>query len=254
MNVLLIEDEEPASTRLKKLLNTVDPTLEILTVLVSVKSAIEWLNTNPPPDLIIMDIQLSDGVSFDIFNEVEIKCPVIFTTAYDQYALQAFKVNSVDYLLKPVKAEELKNALDKYQKLFKEKKSPEIDYATLLSALSKGKDEFQKRIVIRYGEIIKTVEIADIAYFYTESKINFLFTFKNQRFSVDHNLDELEHILNPKEFFRINRQFIINIKAIDKMVTVSKSRVKLSLNPPCEIETIVSTERSSYFKEWLTGQ
>jgi DNA-binding LytR/AlgR family response regulator len=254
MNVLLIEDEEPASTRLKKLLNTVDPTLEVLTVLVSVKSAIDWLSTNPPPDLIIMDIQLSDGVSFDIFNEVEIKCPVIFTTAYDQYALQAFKVNSVDYLLKPVKAEELKNALDKYQKLFKEKKSPEIDYATLLSALSKGKDEFQKRIVIRYGEIIKTVEIADIAYFYTESKINFLFTFKNQRFSVDHNLDELEHILNPKEFFRINRQFIINIKAIDKMVTVSKSRVKLSLNPPCEIETIVSTERSSYFKEWLTGQ
>jgi DNA-binding LytR/AlgR family response regulator len=231
MNVLLIEDEEPASTRLTKLLNTVDPTLEVLTVLVSVKSAVEWLRANPQPDLIIMDIQLSDGVSFDIFNEVEIKCPVIFTTAYDQYALQAFKVNSVDYLLKPVKAEELKNALDKYQKLFKEKKSPEIDYATLLSALSKGKDEFQKRIVIRYGEIIKTVEIADIAYFYTESKINFLFTFKNQRFSVDHNLDELEHILNPKEFFRINRQFIINIKAIDKMVTVSKSRVKLNLNP-----------------------
>ena len=123
-----------------------------------------------------MDIQLSDGLSFDIFNEVEIKCPVIFTTAYDQYALQAFKVNSVDYLLKPVKSEELKSALEKYQKLFKEKKSQEIDYSVLLSALNKNKGEFQKRIVIRYGEIIKTVEIADVAYFYTESKINFLFT------------------------------------------------------------------------------
>jgi two-component system response regulator LytT len=172
-----------------------------------------------------MDIQLSDGISFDIFNEVEIKCPVIFTTAYDQYALQAFKVNSVDYLLKPVKSEELKTALEKYKKRFSEKTPPEIDYSVLLSALNKNKGEFQKRIVIRYGEIIKTVEIADVAYFYTESKINFLYTFKNQRFSVDHNLDELEQILNPKEYFRINRQFIVNIKAIDKMVTVSKSRV-----------------------------
>ncbi len=254
MKIVLIEDEEPASTRLTKMLTTIYPELEILETLVSVKSAIQWLNEHHQPDLIIMDIQLSDGVSFDIFNEVEIKCPVIFTTAYDQYALQAFKVNSVDYLLKPVKAEELKAALDKYQKLFKEKKTAEVDYSVLLSALTKTKGEFQKRIVIRYGEIIKTVEIADIAYFYTESKINFLYTFKNQRFSVDHNLDELEQILNPKEYFRINRQFIVNIKAIDKMVTVSKSRVKLTLNPPCEIETIVSTERSSYFKDWLTGQ
>lgn len=254
MKVVLIEDEEPASTRLKKMLNSIYPDLEILETLVSVKSAIQWFNQNHQPDLIIMDIQLSDGVSFDIFNEVEIKCPVIFTTAFDQYALQAFKVNSVDYLLKPVKADELKAALDKYQKLFKEKKSTEVDYSVLLSALTKSKGEYQKRIVIRYGEIIKTVEIADVAYFYTESKINFLYTFKNQRFSVDHNLDELEHILNPKEYFRINRQFIVNIKAIDKMVTVSKSRVKLTLNPPCEIETIVSTERSSYFKDWLTGQ
>ncbi len=254
MNVLLIEDEEPASTRLKKMLNIVHPELEILETLVSVKSSIEWLKHHKHPDLIIMDIQLSDGLSFDIFNEVEIKCPVIFTTAYDQYALQAFKVNSVDYLLKPIKSEELKNALDKYQKLFSEKKSTEIDYSVLLSAINKNKGEFQKRIVIRYGEIIKTVEIADIAYFYTESKINFLYTFKNQRFSVDHNLDELEQILDPKEYFRINRQFIVNIKSIDKMITVSKSRVKITLNPPCEIETIVSTERSSYFKDWLTGQ
>lgn len=254
MKVVLIEDEEPASTRLKKMLHSIYPDLEILETLVSVKSAIQWFNQNHQPDLIIMDIQLSDGVSFDIFNEIEIKCPVIFTTAFDQYALQAFKVNSVDYLLKPVKSDELKAALDKYQKLFKEKKSTEVDYSVLLSALTKSKGEYQKRIVIRYGEIIKTVEIADVAYFYTESKINFLYTFKNQRFSVDHNLDELEHILNPKEYFRINRQFIVNIKAIDKMVTVSKSRVKLTLNPPCEIETIVSTERSSYFKDWLTGQ
>ena len=192
MNVLLIEDEEPASTRLKKLLASVSPELTVLETLVSVKSAIEWLTHHHHPDLIIMDIQLSDGISFDIFNEVEIKCPVIFTTAYDQYALQAFKVNSVDYLLKPVKSEELKTALEKYKKRFSEKTPPEIDYSVLLSALNKNKGEYQKRIVIRYGEIIKTVEIADVAYFYTESKINFLYTFKNQRFSVDHNLDELD--------------------------------------------------------------
>ena len=124
----------------------------------------------------------------------------------------------------------------------------------MINAIGKNKEEYQKRIVIRYGEIIKTVEIAEVAYFYTESKINFLYTFKNQRYSVDYNLDELDKILNPKEFFRINRQFIVNIKAIERMVTVSKSRVKITLNPPCEIETIVSTERSSYFKEWLTGE
>ena len=254
MKLLIIEDEQPASDRLKKLLSTIHPNHTILDTLVSVKSAIEWFQQNPQPDLAIMDIQLADGVSFDIFNEVQVKCPIIFTTAFDEYALQAFKVNSIDYLLKPVKKEELESALAKYNKLFSNNKPNDVDYSHLLTALKIPKNDFQKRIIIRYGEIIKTVEIADIAYFYTEQKINFLYTFKNQRFSLDHNLDELENILNPKEYFRINRQFIVNIKAIDKMVTVSKSRVKITLNPPCEIETIVSTERSSYFKDWLTGQ
>ena len=199
-----------------------------------------------------MDIHLADGHSFEVFNEVQVAVPVIFVTAYDQYALEAFKVNSIDYLLKPVKKEELIRAMEKFKLLTA---LSSIQVQALLQQINavQPSKELQKRIIIRYGDTIKMVEIADIAYFYTEDKINFLCTKENLRYPIDQNLDELETFIEPSLFFRINRQFIINISAIDKMLAWSKSRVKIVLKPICEHETIVSTERSPHFKEWLTG-
>lgn len=253
MKVVLIEDEEPASERLKKLLLQLDPNIDILQTLVSIKTSVTWLKDNSP-DLIFMDIHLADGLSFEIFKEVRISCPVIFTTAYDQYALQAFKVNSIDYILKPVKKEDLQAAIDKFNAWFKKNEKYPIDYQKLLEALEKGKTEFQKRIIIRYGDIIKAVEIKDVAYFYTQEKIDYLRTKDGIEYPIDYHLDELEEILDSKIFFRINRQFIVNYAAIDKMVSFSKSRVKLILKPAISHETIVSTERSPNFKQWLIGK
>ena len=254
MKVLLIEDEEPASNRLKKLLLAIDSSLEIVGMLVSVKSTVSWLKSNPLPDLILMDIHLSDGSSFEIFKSFEVKCPVIFTTAFDQYALQAFKVNSIDYLLKPIKKDELAQAIEKFNNWFKHDDDHTFDYSRLLSAIEKNKSGFQKRVIIRYGENIKPIEIEDVAYFYTHDKIDYLRTKEKIDYPIDYHLDQLEEILDPKKFFRINRQFIINYVAIQKMVSFSKSRVKLHLKPECELETVVSTERSGNFKEWLIGK
>jgi len=252
IKILIIEDEEPAAERLVKMLLDIDTNIVVVGNTVSVKSSVKWFRENPLPDLILMDINLSDGHSFDIFKEVEISAPIIFITAYDQYAIDAFKLNSIDYILKPIKKEELRNALDKYKRMG----TIQVQQVTsFLNTIKSNQDkEFQKRIVIRYGDTIKMIEITDIAYFYTEEKINFLCTLADTRMPIDQNLDELEEILNPKIFFRINRQFIINIAAIEKMLTWSKSRVKIILKPASEHETIVSTERSSHFKDWLIGK
>jgi len=250
MKVLIVEDEKIAADRLIKMVIELEPSIEILATLVSIKSTVDWLNSNPSPDLILMDINLADGQSFKIFSMVTVKAPVIFTTAYDEHALEAFKVNSIDYLLKPIKKDELKRAFEKFQTL-SDMSAKKIE--SILKILNVQSKEFQKRIVIRYGDTIKMVEIEEAAYFYTKDKINYLCTFQDVKYPVDHNLDELEHILNPPMFFRINRQFIVNIKAIEKMLAWSKSRVKIVLRPPSEEDTIVSTERSPHFKEWLTG-
>ena len=252
MKVLIIEDELLAAERLVKMIKEVLPDAEILDMLVSIKSTVEWLNTHAAPDVIMMDIHLADGPSFEIFNKTRVTSPVIFTTAYDQHALEAFKVNSIDYLLKPIKKEELTKAFEKL-KMLSEINMKRLE--SLMSALSGkgGPKEYQKRIVIRYGDTIKMVEVGEVAYFYTEDKINYLCTTGNLRYPIDYNLDELESLLNPDEFFRINRQFIINIRSIEKMLAWSKSRVKVILKPATTEDTIVSTERSPYFKDWLTG-
>jgi DNA-binding LytR/AlgR family response regulator len=253
MNYVIVEDEEPAAQRLEKLIREVEPSLVMVAQLVSIKSSVNWLTENKHPDVIFMDIQLADGISFEIFNFVKPQCPVIFTTAYDQYALQAFKVNSIDYLLKPIKKNELSEAINKLKALRpndQEKSFP--DFENLLKMI-KGKEEFQKRILIRYADTIKAIEIKDVAYFYTENKINFLCSFDKKTYPIDSNLDQIEAMIDPAVFFRINRQFIVNVNAIKNMVSYSKSRVKLELNPPTDIETVVSTERSPNFKSWLTG-
>ena len=250
MKVLIIEDEKLASDRLTKMILELEPTAEIVGTLVSVKSSVEWLKTHTAPNVILMDINLADGQSFEIFSMVELKTPVIFTTAYDEHALNAFKVSSIDYLLKPIKMDELKRAFDKLHS-FNEENSKQME--SLLKKFALHSREFQKRIVIRYGDTIKMVEVSDVAYFYTEEKINYLYTHADLRYPIDHNLDELEHMLDPSVFFRINRQFIVNIYAIDKMLAWSKSRVKVVLRPPSKEDAIVSTERSPNFKGWLIG-
>ena len=250
IKALIIEDEEPAAERLKKMIAQAEPEIEISDVIVSIRSAVKHLEKNTP-DLIFLDIHLADGESFEIFKQVTVTSPIIFTTAYDQFALRAFKLNSVDYLLKPVKPEELKSALDKFKKMYEEHNKPSLDYARLAEMLGKEKSDYKKRLLIRYGDLFKTIDIKDAAYFFSENKISYVCTKQNARYALDNTLDELEKLLEPKEFFRINRQFIVGIEAIDKMIAVSKSRVKLSLKPPAEQETIVSTERSPDFKKWL---
>jgi DNA-binding LytR/AlgR family response regulator len=250
MKVLIIEDERIAAERLKKMVLDLYPSYQIVGMLVSVKSSVEWLKSNPAPNVILMDINLADGQSFEIFSQIEVKTPVIFTTAYDEHALKAFKVSSIDYLLKPIKLDDLKRAFSKL-KSFNEENSRHIE--SMLKKFSAHSKDFQKRIVIRYGDTIKMVEVGDVAYFYTEDKINYLCTRDDLRYPVDHNLDELDHMLDPAVFFRINRQFIVNIHAIDKMLAWSKSRVKVILRPPSKEDTIVSTERSPHFKTWLVG-
>jgi two-component system, LytTR family, response regulator LytT len=250
MRILIVEDEEPAQKRLKKIILEVIPQAELLECISSIESAIRWFRLNPMPELIFMDIQLEDGNSFEIFREVKITSPIIFITAFDQYAIDAFKVNSIDYLLKPVNKEDLLHAYNKLMHL-KKSLSPAPDYLEKLHALDTQVKSYKKRFAIRFGEHIKSVATEDISYFYTENKINFLCTSDNRKYPVDFNLDQLETLLDPEQFFRINRQFIIGIHAIAEMRAYSKARVNIKLNPPCPQETIVSVERSAAFKQWL---
>lgn len=251
MKILIIEDEEPAAKRLQKMLKEIEPDIHVLGQIVSVSSAVKWFGENPQPDLLFSDIQLSDGLSFEFFKAVEVSCPVIFTTAYDQYAIDAFKVNSIDYLLKPIKKEELEKAVGKFRKLAVTAAPPAIDINKLLQTLSPAGAEYKKRFVVRYGEHIKTIDIEEVVYFYTEDKVTFLCTKDGRRYVIDYNLDTLDASLDPKSFFRINRQYIIGIHSIAEMFAYTKSRVLIKLNPPAKHETIVSTERSADFKHWL---
>lgn len=251
LKILMLEDEEPAAKRLLKMLKEIEPDIELLDSIVSVSSAVKWLKEHDTPDLIFSDIQLSDGLSFEIFKEVKLLCPVIFITAYDQYALNAFKVNSIDYLLKPIKKSELEAALTKYKEINTAAATPAFDINKLLEAYGGKNEKYKDRFIVRYGEHIKSINTPEIAYFNTEDKINFLTTHEGRRYTIDFNLDNLETHLDPKYFFRINRQFIISFSSISEMFSYTKSRVLIKLKPVTKIETVVSTERSADFKTWL---
>jgi two-component system response regulator LytT len=250
MKALIIEDEAAAARRLRKLVRQIDATIQIIGELDSVEASVDFLLNNDAPDLIFLDIHLADGSSFDIFHFVDVRCPVIFTTAYDEYALKAFQVNVVDYLLKPIKTPALEHALEKHRRL--NVGAPEINYRKLVeSMLPEGAD---KRFLLRVGSQLRVVKMKEVAYFNTEDKITLLTTHTGKRYPIDYSLEQLNEIVPPTEFFRINRQFIIRLAAIAEMHAYSKSRVKLILNPLCKLETIVSTERSPHFKRWLEGQ
>ncbi len=248
--ILLIEDEIPAAKRLKKLVLECCEGSQILDVLDSVEDAVEWFQNHPTPDVVFMDIQLADGLSFSIFSKVEVNCPVIFTTAYDQYAIQAFKVNSIDYLLKPIEKDALHAAWQQFLRWPDQKDS---DLQNLLANFQQQlqKPKFKERFLVKLGEQYKYIYTKDIAYFRSESSISYLVNTHNVSMIIDEKMDEIERLLNPSKFFRINRKYIIHIDAIDKIHTYLNSRLKLELKPVCKDEVIVARERVNAFKEWL---
>ncbi len=251
MRTLIIEDEQPAAKRLAKLLAEHCPSCEILAFLESVEAASEWLVSNPSPDLIFMDIQLADGLSFDIFSKTDVSAPVIFTTAFDQYTLRAFKVNSVDYLLKPIDPEELKKAIEKYYRLHKQHETfDRSGIEKMLKSVFK-QQEYKERFLVKSGQHLNYVPVKEVAYFYSEDGIAFAQCANGKKHIIEYTLDQLEEVLNPVDFFRINRQVIIRPEAIQKISTWFNSRLKLSLLPLNELNFVVSRDRVSDFKKWL---
>ncbi len=252
MRVLIVEDEENTAERTRRLLLELQPEAAIAGMTDSIAATLRWLQNHPLPDLILMDIHLADGSSFEIFERFRVDCPVIFTTAYDAYALQAFKVNSIDYLLKPLRKAELELALGKFDKL--NRPLPTIDYARLAGLLGQKQEPGLQRLMVKVGQQIKVFQTRDVAYFYIVEKIVFARLHSGERYALDQTLDVLEHELDPQLFFRINRGFIISFESIGKLHTYSKSRIKVELKPPCEEESISSTERSPLFRSWLSGK
>lgn len=252
MKVLIIEDEELAVTKLHKTLITIDPSIEVVGSADSIRSSVDWLNNNAAPDLILMDIELADGQSFEIFNLTEVKTPVIFTTSYDEYAIKAFKVNSVDYLLKPVQKEELAAALNKFRKT-QMNAHQDISIDSLVRELQQKLQpkDYRNRFLVKHGQKLVSIPTDDIAYFYSDGRINFFKTKDNKKFVIDYTMDELEHALNPKEYFRISRSFFVSINSIDKIDDYFGNRLVLGLRPEVDKEALVSREKVSDFKKWM---
>ncbi len=257
MKLLLIEDEELAVKKLQKTLFSVDPDIEIVGTADSIASSVEWLQNNPPPDLILMDIELADGQSFEIFNRIEVNSPVIFTTSYDEYALKAFKVNSIDYLLKPIQKDDLESALDKFKHL-KKSYSGSSDTSLNMNVLVRelqsklqSKQEFRKRFLVKHAQKLVSIDIDQIAYFFSDDRLNFFKTFDDKKYLVEYKLDEIEEMIDSSQFFRINRAYIVSIKSMDQINDYFGNRLILGLKPKNEKEALVSREKVTDFKIWM---
>jgi DNA-binding LytR/AlgR family response regulator len=248
MNLLIIEDEPQAAQRVERLVKAILTDVKIADVLDSVKSSVQWFKTNPSPDLVIMDIQLADGISFHIFEQCQVTSPVIFTTAYDEYALKAFKVNSIDYILKPVDSDELKAAIQKYKSMTAtpEKMLESIGYAVQM--LTK---KYKERFVIKVGEHLKSIEANDILFFFSLEKTTFAQTAEGRKHILDFTIDQLDGLLDTSKFFRINRRYLVNVKSIQDMISHTNSRLKLILKTCDDPDVIVARERVQDFKNWL---
>lgn len=254
MKIVIIEDEVPAFNRLQKLIQQVAPDTEVMAHLDSVSASKDWFGNNPLPDIVFMDVHLADGSAFDLLDIVQIECPIIFTTAYNEYAVNAFKTSSIAYLLKPVKKEDLQTALQKLEQ-FKNMFLPTPAVALPFSGQqARTPGDYKKRFLIRFGEYIKTLNVDEIAYFFSENRATFARSFEGRTYPMDNNLDSLEQILDPLTFFRINRQYLINLKSIAEMKTYSKARVIITLKPNAKEQPIVSSERAAAFKNWLAGE
>jgi DNA-binding LytR/AlgR family response regulator len=248
MKVLIIEDEKPASQKLIRLLWEINPDIEIIDVLKSVEHSINWFLHNQKPELIFMDIQLEDGVCFEIFEKCEIKTPVIFTTAYDAYSLKAFKVNSVDYLLKPVVLEELRNAIEKFKTVHHQK----VDFLRIESIINQLQPKTKERFLVKIGEHYRSIQVSKINCFYIKDRCNFINVDNGKNYAIDYSLEKVEDLIDSKMFFRVNRNFIINFSAIQDIVMYSSSRLKIMLtNWDDNDEILVSRERVAEFKEWM---
>ena len=252
MNILIVEDEELAVKKLQKTLANVDPSAHVVGVTDSIKGTVDWLQSNSNADLILMDIELADGQSFEVFNQVEVKAPVIFTTSYDEYALKAFKVNSVDYLLKPIQTEDLQAALAKYRKLTDGKKT-DLNLESLVKQLQQQLQpkEYRKRFLVKHAQKLVSVDVDEIAYFYSDGRLNFFKTLDNKKYVVDYTMEELEDMLDPDKFFRICRSFYVAIEAIEKIDDYFGNRLILQLKPAVDKEALVSREKVSDFKKWM---
>ena len=249
MKTIIIEDEHLTAKRLQSLLHKYDPAIEVLTILPSVSEAVEWFKANAEPDIVFMDIHLEDDLAFKIFEQLNMTVPIIFTTAYDEYMIQAFKVNSIDYLLKPVNYDELVQALEKFKSLRKQLVQPDIQ--KLLHLIDKKDPEYKSRFMITVGTRIKSIETNEIAYFYSEEKLTFMVTKEGQTLPIDFSLDKLTTLLNPRDFFRISRQFIVSFPSIQAVQAHIKGKLKLDVAPKTKFEVLVSGDRMTDFKEWL---
>lgn len=253
MRVFIIEDEAPAQRRLQKMLLELKPDCQIVGMADSIETAVSLFGTNRQVDLVFMDIELADGQSFEIFNQTQIAVPVVFTTAYDAFALRAFAVNSIDYLLKPIRPEDLQRALHKWEGLHQSNLSVTPDIQAIVQAMKPQSKTYKSRFLVRLGEKYVSLAAEQIAYFTTDEKLVMAITTENKKYPIDFSLDELEDMLDPARFFRINRQFFGQISAIQSIHNYFNGKLKLVLQPPTppDKEVVVSRERATIFKNWL---
>ncbi|MEM0994310.1 MAG: LytTR family DNA-binding domain-containing protein [Bacteroidota bacterium] len=248
MKILIVEDEKFARENLERLLKGIRPDIEILATLDSVSATVKWLSQHQA-DLIFLDIHLADDLSFNIFSQIKVTTPIIFTTAYDQYALQAFKVNSVDYLLKPIEPTELQAAIEKFEQT---QATPSVPYDQLLAALETAQQKsYQERFIVARGEKIMSVTVDQIAYFEGEDRYVYLTKKDGSRYIIDYKLSDLEDLLHPKHFFRLNRSFITHFSSINRIISLSKSRLKVELTPSSRRDIYISAANNRSFKTWL---
>lgn len=255
MKILIVEDEDLAVKKIRKTLADVDAEAEVVGVTDSIKTSVEWLRNNPSPDLILMDVELSDGQSFEIFSRMDVKSPVIFTTSYDEFALKAFKVNSVDYLLKPIQKEDLDKALLKYRQLktLYAENTAALNVDSIVQEIKQKLQpkEYRKRFLVKNGQRLVSVEVEEIAFFFSDGRLNFFKTFDNKKYVVDYTMDELEDMLDKQRYFRISRSFYVSVNSVEQIHDYFGNRLLLNVKPAVEKEAIVSREKVGDFKKWM---
>ncbi len=254
MRIIIVEDEQHNYRLLKGMVEKLRPNWEVVEWLESVKSTVDWLKINPAPDLIFMDIQLTDGISFSIFDEVQVRSMVIFTTAYDEYALRAFQVNSIDYLLKPIKTDSLKQAIEKFESLLKIQESVadnKPNYKELLDAITHGEKKYRKRFLVSGATSYFKLDVDDVAWFYTENRVTTAVSFKGKEYAIDLTLEKLEEQLDPDLFFRTNRSTIVHINAIRKFENHFGGKLILRLVHPFDQPITISRLKAAEFKDWV---
>lgn len=253
MHALIIEDERLSADRLKVLINKIDPEIRILDVLDSVSSARSWFRDNSPPDILFLDIQLNDGLGFDVLSELKFEIPVIFTTAYDNYAIKAFKFNSIDYLLKPIDETDLQHSIEKLRSQDRQSEPATIsgvgqDFGQLKKILT---GDFKKRFLVKLGDQYRSVNVETISYFHYQGGMTYLIANDGKKYPLDYTMDHIESLLHPLEFFRVNRKLVLSLSSIKEIHSYFNSRLLLKLAPELSEEVIVSRDRVADFKRWM---